>query len=792
MTSEETHSGPSPERNQAPGDKRWARGADFHSGNPYIRKLLDNIPDVVVLYGPDLRIRYINPATTAITGLQPEQFIGKTDEEIFPGGYHKAVVDLLKKTLETGQFQSLTTWLTLPGQKWSHHLSISCMPLLNEDGEIFELIGITQDLTERTKTGRELRQSRRLTEIAGRIARLGGWRIELEDMLVHWSKQVGEIHGLPADFQPTVDQAIEYYVPEHRDLIRSAFDQCVHEGIPFDEQLQIVRQDGRKVWIRTTGEAVRDETGAIVAVQGAFQDISERRRNEARLLASEERFRLVSRVTSDVIWDLDCVKDQLWWSEGLQTTFGHRLDNPDSGLGWWLEHVHPDDREAVMANFKAVLDSAVDKWSGAYRFRRADGSYARVSDVALVVRDDEDRPTRVIGSIRDKTREMALEEQVTQAQRLESIGQLTGCIAHDFNNLLTVILGNAELLTEMLADHPAAQPLAEMVQSAARRGSDLTNRLLAFARRQALDPEPTDLVALIDEMKPLLKRLVSADIQLDIRHAEGLWKAEIDPVQLESSLLNLVINARDAMPEGGRLQIATDNVEIEPDQVDPLSDWTPGQYVEIAVSDSGVGIRPEHMDMLFQPFFTTKPHGKGTGMGLPMLWGFIKQSQGQVDVESSPGQGTIVRMYLPRSEHEVAPSERHDEPDEREIAGARILVVEDDELVLDHARRVLISLGYQVSVSANGDAALELLENDRDFDLLFTDVIMPGSLNGPALARKVRERIPDIRVLFTSGYTEEAVSAGELAEHRARLLHKPYRRQDLVDKIEESLGRVRR
>jgi PAS domain S-box-containing protein len=787
MSDNETRPGSQSKGSPTFGKTRRPRGVDFHSGNPYIRDLLDTIPDVVVLYGPDLRIRYINPAATAITGIEPRQFIGKTDEELFPGSDHQPVLDLLKKTQETGQFQSLVTWLKLPGQEHPHYLRISCTPLLNDDGEVFELIGITQDLTERAQIGQKLRENHRLSEIAGNIARLGGWRVNVGSDTVLWSEQAARIHGLPPEFQPTVDLAIEYYVPEHRDLIRSVFSDCIKDGIPFDEELEILNRDGQRVWIRTTGEAVRDSDGNIIAAQGALQDISERRRAEDRLLASEERFRLVSRVTSDVIWDLDCGNDRVWWSEGLQTIFGHHLNKSDTGLAWWLDHVHPDDRESIIVGFKAALDGEVGKWSGEYRFRRADDSYARVSDMALVMRDDDGRPTRVIGSIRDMTRELAMEEQVAQAQRLESIGHLTGGIAHDFNNLLTVILGNAELLTEMLEDYPAALTLAEMVQSAARRGSDLTNRLLAFARRQALDPGPTDIVGLVDDMQPLLRRSISADINLEIRHAEGLWKAQIDAVQLESALLNLVINARDAMPDGGYLHIATENVTLTRDDVNSVTDLAPGDYVQITVADTGSGIKPEHLDMLFEPFFSTKPKGKGTGLGLAMVWGFIKQSQGHVQVESEPSQGTTVRMFLPRREgtgsvvrpasvEQLNPSEC-----------ARVLVVEDNELVLLHARRLLESMGHHVVCAENGDVAVELLQANPDFDLIFTDIIMPGSFNGPALARKARQLIPGIAVLFTSGYTEDAVSRDDLVNLGAGLLHKPYRKQDLADKIHEAL-----
>ena len=647
----------------------------------------------------------------------------------------------------------------------------------------------SHSVTSDSATSPDLFDNHRLSEIARRIARLGGWRVDLVNEKLVWCETVATIHGLPADVQPSVEEAIDYYAPEHRELILQAFENCAEKGIPYDEELQIINQSsGERVWVRTTGEAVRDQSGNIIAVQGAFQDISERREVEERVLASEERFRLVARVTSDVIWDLDCVSGKLWCSDGLRTTFGHDIDHLDIDLNWWKDLAHPEEREFLMQSFEEALEGESEKWSGKYRIRRADGTYARVSDETLIMRDDDGRAVRAIGGIRDLTKELELENQIARAQRLDSIGQLTGGIAHDFNNLLTVILGNAELMTEMLEESHPARQLAEMVQSAAQRGSELTNRLLAFARRQALEPEPTDIARLINEMKPLLRQSLSADINLRIQHAEQLWSAQIDPVQLESSLLNLVINGRDAMPKGGYLQISTSNVVLESGDIEVLADLAPGEYVEISVTDTGIGIKPEHLDMIFQPFFTTKPKGKGTGLGLAMVWGFIKQSRGHVQIETEAGSGSTVRMYLPRVRHSTddLSRERLAEPSTAPDS-ARILIVEDDELVLTHARRLLDSMGYEVTCAECGDVALELLKADPDFDLLFTDIIMPGALNGPALARKARDLVPDIRILFTSGYTEDAVSHHDLPGSTPRLLHKPYRRQELADKVSEAL-----
>jgi nitrogen-specific signal transduction histidine kinase/ActR/RegA family two-component response regulator len=393
----------------------------------------------------------------------------------------------------------------------------------------------------------------------------------------------------------------------------------------------------------------------------------------------------------------------------------------------------------------------------------------------------------MVGGLRDLTQEQALKEQIARSLRLESIGQLTGGIAHDFNNLLTVILGNSELLGEILEGKGKPQHLAQMIQSAAQRGAELTSRLLAFARRQDLEPEPTDIRNLVNQMRPLLRRTVPANVSINLIHASDLWLADIDPGQLESALLNLALNARDAMAEGGSLLIETANFELDETLVTAFCEISAGQYVQIAVTDNGEGIEKKNLGRLFEPFFTTKSTDKGTGLGLAMVYGFIKQSKGHIKVYSEPGEGTTIRMYLPRSGADSASTTAAFESDEMLPGTERVLVVEDDDLVLQHARRVLQMLGYQVEVARNEDQALGLLAGPDRFDLLFTDVIMPGSLKGPELAVEARRLQPGLRVLYTSGYTDNAVFERGQLDSTVHLLQKPYRRTDLARKMREAI-----
>jgi PAS domain S-box-containing protein len=381
----------------------------------------------------------------------------------------------------------------------------------------------------------------------------------------------------------------------------------------------------------------------------------------------------------------------------------------------------------------------------------------------------------------DITERRELEARVMRGQKLEAMGQLTGGVAHDFNNLLTVIMGNSELLVDKLSDDSAQlRRLATLVASAAKRGSDLTKRLLAFGRRQPLDPKPVDLNALVEGMGQLLQRTLGEQIAITTATEPTLWRATVDPGQMESALLNLALNARDAMPAGGKLAIETANATIDEHYADRHSEIAPGEYVRVMVTDSGVGIAAENLGRVFEPFFTTKEKGKGTGLGLAMIYGFVKQSRGHVSIYSERGTGTTVKLYLPRDmtgETYVSEVEAGSEI----VGGSElVLVVEDDDMVRSYAAGQLRTMGYQVMEAHDGTEALEIIRRKKGIKLLFTDVVMPGPMNGRQVAEEARKLLPEIRVLFTSGYPEDAIVHHGRLDPGVNLLTKPYSRADLA------------
>jgi PAS domain S-box-containing protein len=404
---------------------------------------------------------------------------------------------------------------------------------------------------------------------------------------------------------------------------------------------------------------------------------------------------------------------------------------------------------------------------------------------ARPIRNAAGEPRGAVVVCRDVTQVRETERQLHHSQKLDAIGQLTGGVAHDFSNILTVITGTIDILAGAVGHEPQLATIARMIGQAAARGADLTRHLVAFARKQPLQPRDTNINDLIVTTERPLRPVLGEHVEIESMLAGDAWPALIDPSQLTTALLNLAINARDAMPSGGKLTIETGNRQFDAAQAH--GDAAPGDYVMIAVSDTGSGIPTEIREKVFEPFFTTKAAGKGTGLGLSMVYGFVRQSGGYVTIDSEEGRGTAVKLYLPRAAGaaqatELAPAEALPRGNET------VLVVEDDVLVRSYVIAQLQSLGYMTLPSANAAEALAVIERGVTIDLLFTDVIMPGGMNGRELALEVMRRRPLIRVLYTSGYTEDAIAHHEHLDPGAHLLAKPYRKSDLAHMVRSALA----
>jgi len=383
--------------------------------------------------------------------------------------------------------------------------------------------------------------------------------------------------------------------------------------------------------------------------------------------------------------------------------------------------------------------------------------------------------------------QLEAEQKLRQVQKMEAVGHLTGGIAHDFNNILTVITGLIDILADAVAHDAALSSVTKMISDAASRGAEVTKHLLAFSRQQPLQPREADLNALVQDTARLLRPSLGEQIEIETSLEPDAWTAFIDPNHMATALLNLAVNARDAMPEGGKLMIETGNVVLDETYAAANPEVTPGEYVMVAVSDTGDGIPETIREKVFEPFFTTKDTGKGTGLGLSMVYGFIKQSNGHLKIYSEEGHGTSIKLYLPRSSGDVVEAEPPAVVDGRG-GSESILVVEDDPLVRNYVSAQLEQLGYRTVVTANGPEALAAIDKGFVCDLLFTDVIMSGGMNGRQVADAVTARLPSVRVLFTSGYTEDAIFHHGRLDPDVTLLPKPYRKSDLARMIRQVLA----
>ncbi len=679
------------------------------------------------------------------------------------------------------------------------------------------------------------------------------------------------------------------------------------------EEIRIQRGDGTEGVIRMSSAPVVDAAGEIVAAVAIVVDLTDQRNAERAVRVTDERLRFVARAITDVIWDWDIKTSALVWNDSVETVFGHKQNEIHPEIQWWFDHLHPDDRERVIAGVNAVLDHGGTSWSDQYRYRRGDGTYANVSDRGYIARDGTGAAVRIIGAMTDVTERsrseaairfqaqllnavqqavvatdpegvvifwnkfaeilygwMAeeavgktideltpspflrehgarilergaageawtgeflvqgksgkafpallttspvldqsarvlgfvqvsidlterrnLEEQFRQSQKMDAVGRLAGGIAHDFNNLLTVIRLNTEIIMEGLDPTDPRSEDVKQIRSAAERASTLTRQLLAFSRKQILQPRVLDMNSVVGNVGPMLRRLIGEDITIASNcSARGYLVA--DPGQLDQILVNLVVNARDAMPQGGRITIETRNTDLDEHYTSEHAPVVPGRYVMLAVGDTGVGMNQDTREHAFDPFFTTKEAGKGTGLGLATVYGIVKQSGGYVWIYSEPGQGTTVKLYFPEvsAVTAFATSEPRAASTETKRGSETILLVEDEDAVRGLTLRILQKQGYRVIAAQHGREAMEFASKEEGhIHLVLTDVVMPG-MNGRGLVERLSGIRPRIKSLYMSGYTDDDIIRRGFIEPSKSFLQKPFTSDALLQTVRKVLDGV--
>ena len=748
-----------------------------------LRAVIDAVPATIRVKDRNLRYVLVNQAFAAHHGLPVEAFAGKAPADLYPQPYASDLQASDGRIIATGEPVGLheedytesdgrtTTWLG------------TSAPLRDDDGAVKYVVGVSLDITQRKQAEQALaaseRNYRQLIEMQTELVTRFGPDTAMtfvnpaycryhgrtaEALLgTRWIEQVHE------DDRPAIEQFVASLTPEH------PAGNCEH---------RVVLPNGEMRWQQWSDTARFDADGRPVEYQSVGRDITARKLAEQKLRESERRMRhlVESAGVVSYTWDIEA-RRYSYIGPQIERLFGH---SPEQWIDTakWLTILHPDDRARVECKLREFIRQPFDG-SMEYRMLKPDGSVVWVRDIVKVEIDENGRRVGY-GTVVDVTDSKQREGQLLQAQKMEAVGQLTSGIAHDFNNLLMIVTVNLDMLLPRLdPGDPLARELAEGALAAGLDGAELTRQLLTYARKQPMQAVPIDVNALVTRSVALLRRTLSRIVDIETELAADLWPLESDPAQLEAALTNLAINARDAMPMGGRLTIGTANGRVETASAN--GELKPGDYVVLTVADTGSGIPPEIIGRVFEPFFTTKATGKGSGLGLSMIYGFAKQSDGHVEIESEIDRGTTVRLYLPRATR--APVQPPAAPRRREpaaAAGELILVVEDNATVRKSVVRQLQKLGYRTLEAEDGPEALAILESDPRIDLLFSDVVMPGGMSGRQLAAAVRRRRPDLKILLTSGFPDKAGDA-RTGDRKEQVLGKPYRQRDLALKLREIL-----
>lgn len=773
------------------------------------RLLADNLPTLAWIANGDGYIVWFNRRWHDYCGTTPDQMEGWGWQTVHHPDVLPGVLERWRRSIGEGSPFEMIYPLRGADGVYRPFLARAA-PVLDASGKVVRWLGKNSDVSAQIRVEAALRESEARFRNMADNAPVMMWVTDASGACTYLNREWFEFTGQTAQEALGLGW-LDATHPDDRPEAERTFLAANARREPFRMEYRLRRSDGSYRWAIDAAAPRFSDDGSFCGYIGSVLDIEERHETEDRLKEAEERLRLATEAAEVGFWDLDLLNDVLVWPPIVKAMFGISADVPVS-MEDFSKGLHPEDLEPTTTALQAACDPRQRAlYDVEYRtIGKEDGVERWVAAKGRGLFDAQGRCTRVIGTAIDVTarkkteaelqdlnqrletrvaraidEKRQAEEALRQSQKLEAIGKLTGGVAHDFNNLLQVIAGNLELLADSI-DDPRARRRLDHAQDAVRRGAKLAGQLLAFGRRTPLEPKVINAGKLVRGLDDMLRRTLGDEIEVETTISGGLWNTHADPMQLENAILNLAINARDAMNGSGKLTIEVGNAFLDDDYARLHSDVSAGQYVMIAVTDTGSGISPELIDQVFEPFFSTKPEGQGTGLGLSMVYGFAKQSHGHVKIYSEVAQGTSVKMYLPRStQREDAPVVRDDAP----LVGGRetILVVEDNESVRSTVVDMLSGLGYHVLKAGDAASALAVIESGASIDLLFTDVVMPGPLRSPELARKAKDRLPRIAVLFTSGYTENAIVHGGRLDEGVSLISKPYTRDALARKLRQLL-----
>jgi PAS domain S-box-containing protein len=789
-----------------------------------LRAALNASVNAIVLTDRAGTIQWVNPAFCTLTGYSAAEAVGRNPRELVKSGHHGP--EFYRGIWET--ILSGRVWLgetinrRRDGSLYTEEQAIT--PVRNAEGEITHFIAVKQDVTERKRAEADLRANAQIAAVGAEI----GLSLNAADSVTAALQQCAQALVTHLD----VAAARIWLLNERGDSL----DLRASAGLPTDET------DGEKSipighsivgriaserrpyttnsvssepaapnsgWTRR--EAIQSFAGhplvvgnrlmgvmavfarhplpdAVVAAMSSLSDHValgiERHRTIDIVRTTEERMRFALQSAHVGVWDIDFPTGELTWSEVLEAQYGLDAGTFEGTFNAYVDRIHPDDRQASLEAMRSAERTGGD-FVLQHRIIRVDGTVRWIEGAGRIVLGPDSQPTRGIGISVDVTDRRKLEDQFRQAQKMEAVGRLAAGVAHDFNNLLTAILGYSELLlADSAHDDPRLDDIEE-IRKAGARGAGLTRQLLAFSRKQIVEPRLLNLNTVVEGMRAMLVRLIGEDIDVSLKLAPDAAPVVADPAQIEQVVMNLAINARDAMPLGGTLTISTANLELDDLSARTREGLKPGSYVTLRVTDTGTGITPDVQAHLFEPFYTTKEAGKGTGLGLATVYGIVTQSGGHIGVTSELGRGASFDLCLPAAKHAPFVSEKRVQR-AHGTGTETVLVVDDAEGVRQLVRRVLQRQGYNVLTCSKPDEALAMLAQGTSLDLLVTDVVMRGG-SGPELARQMLQQRPGIKVIYMSGYTEDAIAHHGVLKPGLAFLHKPFTADELGRKVRDVL-----
>lgn len=791
----------------------------MHDANRRLNAILNNTTMAILMMDDRQHCVFMNHAAEALTGYTLEEASGRPLHDVVhhtrPDGSHYPLQEcpIDQAFPERDRMQGEETFVHKDGHFYP--VAFTASPVLGDDGVPVGTIIEVRDLTGEKAREAALKESESRFRNMADHAPVMMWVTNEAGYCTYLNRRWYEFTG-QTEAEAEGFGWLDATHPDDRALVQQAFLDANAAQAGFQVEYRLRHVSGAYRWAIDAASPRFGDHGEYLGYVGSVVDIDERRKAENRLHDSEEQLRLATEAAEIGLWDLDVETDTLFWPARVKAMFGISADRPISMADYYAG-LHPDDAEQTAAAFAAALapeqralydveyrtigqEDGVLRWVAAKgRGIFDDGRCIRVIGTAIDIteRKQMEEALRDVNATLERrvgeeiARRSATEEALRQAQKMEAVGQLTGGIAHDFNNLLTVVTGNIDMasgaLTRAGFSDAKVQRALGNAQKGAERAAALTQRLLAFSRRQPLSPRPLNLDKVVGGVSEMLNRTLGEVVKLEVVTSPGLWTVEADPNQLESAIINLAVNARDAMQNGGKLTIETANVRLDEEYAAAHAEVAPGQYVVLSVTDTGSGMNRETVARAFEPFFTTKEVGKGTGLGLSMVYGFVKQSGGHVKVYSEEGEGTTIKMYFPRLlsgsvEQEVTPADL-------DRAGGQqvILVVEDDDDVRAYSADCLRDLGYRVIEAHDGPAALRMLNrSEQPPDLMFTDVVMP-SMSGRELVDEARKIFPRLKVLYTSGYTRNAIVHGGRLDAGVEMIAKPFSPAALAQKVRDVL-----